>query len=590
MKKLLLSALVALGLCTPASAQLTGTILGQVQMPPNTVLGNNQAVTGGLNAIPFSALASALAVGGISNPILNAPWTTPPNTEANNFGVPKQSGNPTWSGTGHIAGTAFTIDSNISGVLTAGMTLVGNGILPGTTLVSGSGNAWTLSKSVTVSTEAMTAEGVYGCAGPTCSSGVTNNQFMTSATTARPIGTLMQSYDGQTIPGGLSSGDLPAFALFPYYIMIAADTAGGGLPNVGLLNLANGQNSKNTFLVSANGGGGFQVGFNADCFTCNSGVFPHYGLVITRDQEIPTALQTTMVAQFTANAAYGRCTSNGTIPANNSTLNLGGTTVTFVTGTPSGNQVQIGANMRSTLTNLQAFLSGSVDANIVKTAWINDGELTFTGQSKLVGSVANSYVLSTAGGSNFTCPGTLTGGGGNGLNVTGNATYSQNADLSTTQVIFANGVPVNFGTSGFASSGSGNTTGGFTNTGGTLLSTGNGITTSGSGSGFVGNRRDNNASAFDLFSAAGEFGVFMTSLGSNALTITTGGLVQAVNAVQTGTTTVGGLPTCNAGLKGGRYFVTDANAAMSGNYGATLTGGGANNVPVVCDGAAWRQG
>src|SRR5258708_34245947 len=75
MKKIFLSALIALWLCAPARAQLTGTVLGQVQMPPNSVLGNNQPVTGGLNAIPFSALSSALISAG--------PQTFPTNNTAN---------------------------------------------------------------------------------------------------------------------------------------------------------------------------------------------------------------------------------------------------------------------------------------------------------------------------------------------------------------------------------------------------------------------------------------------------------------------------------------------------------------------------
>jgi len=69
------SILAVLVSCTPASAQLNANILGQVQMPPNSVLGNNQPVTGGLNAIPFSALSSALISAG--------PQTFPTNNTAN---------------------------------------------------------------------------------------------------------------------------------------------------------------------------------------------------------------------------------------------------------------------------------------------------------------------------------------------------------------------------------------------------------------------------------------------------------------------------------------------------------------------------
>src|SRR5882724_1980050 len=144
--------------------------------------------------------------GGVVAPTNNSPWTTPPNTQEGNFGIPKQSGNPVWSGTGHITGTTFTVDSTISGSLTAGMTIFGNKILPGTVLLSGGPTVWTIPASFaygTITTEPMNGEGVYSCAGPTCNSGVTNNAFLTSLTTARPLGTLSQSPDGQTVPGGL---------------------------------------------------------------------------------------------------------------------------------------------------------------------------------------------------------------------------------------------------------------------------------------------------------------------------------------------------------------------------------------------------
>ncbi len=54
--------------------------------------------------------------------------------------------------------------------------------------------------------------------------------------------------------------------------------------------------------------------------------------------------------------------------------------------------------------------------------------------------------------------------------------------------------------------------------------------------------------------------------------------------------TVGALETCNSGTKATRDMVTDATVAASGNFGATLTGGGANTVPVYCDGTSWKIG
>ena len=52
-------------------------------------------------------------------------------------------------------------------------------------------------------------------------------------------------------------------------------------------------------------------------------------------------------------------------------------------------------------------------------------------------------------------------------------------------------------------------------------------------------------------------------------------------------TTVSTLPTPTAALLGARSFVTDATATT---FNSIVAGGGANAVPVYCDGAAWRVG
>jgi hypothetical protein len=54
--------------------------------------------------------------------------------------------------------------------------------------------------------------------------------------------------------------------------------------------------------------------------------------------------------------------------------------------------------------------------------------------------------------------------------------------------------------------------------------------------------------------------------------------------MQSGTTTVASLPTCNSTAKGARFFVTDANATT---FHTTAAGGGANNIGVTCDGTNW---
>jgi hypothetical protein len=72
------------------------------------------------------------------------------------------------------------------------------------------------------------------------------------------------------------------------------------------------------------------------------------------------------------------------------------------------------------------------------------------------------------------------------------------------------------------------------------------------------------------------------SLGARALSCDVNGQVTISPGF-----TVAGLP---VGITGARAFVTDSTAAMSGNYGATLTGSGSHTVPVFYDGAAWRIG
>jgi hypothetical protein len=54
--------------------------------------------------------------------------------------------------------------------------------------------------------------------------------------------------------------------------------------------------------------------------------------------------------------------------------------------------------------------------------------------------------------------------------------------------------------------------------------------------------------------------------------------------------TVASLPTAAACFKGVRMYVTDSTVAASGNFGATVAGGGTNVVPVWCDGSAWKIG
>jgi hypothetical protein len=65
----------------------------------------------------------------------------------------------------------------------------------------------------------------------------------------------------------------------------------------------------------------------------------------------------------------------------------------------------------------------------------------------------------------------------------------------------------------------------------------------------------------------------------------TGLYVNGVAVVaQAAVSTVAGLPTCNGAAEGVRRGVTDANSTT---YNATAAGGGANHMPVYCNGTAW---
>lgn len=97
------------------------------------------------------------------------------------------------------------------------------------------------------------------------------------------------------------------------------------------------------------------------------------------------------------------------LPANGNTVVIQGTTVTFVTGTPSGNQVQIGVDTATTAASLQAFLAASVDANLALMTYNTISNVT-TMTARAYGIAGNSYTLTRVG-ANITLSGaTFTGG------------------------------------------------------------------------------------------------------------------------------------------------------------------------------------
>lgn len=113
------------------------------------------------------------------------------------------------------------------------------------------------------------------------------------------------------------------------------------------------------------------------------------------------------------NPAYG-VQASGTIqltgnPANGNTVVIQGTTVTFVSGTPSGNQVQIAGSAALTSAALQTFLEASADSNLALFTYNTISDTT-TATVRVFGTGGNSYTLTKVG-ANITVSGATFSGG-----------------------------------------------------------------------------------------------------------------------------------------------------------------------------------
>lgn len=104
---------------------------------------------------------------------------------------------------------------------------------------------------------------------------------------------------------------------------------------------------------------------------------------------------------FGSNPSYG-VQASGTItlsgqPTNGDTVTIKGTVVTFVSGTPSGNQVQISVvDDTHTAENLQAFLQASSDTNLSFFTY-NTIDLITTITARAFGTAANAFTLAKSG-------------------------------------------------------------------------------------------------------------------------------------------------------------------------------------------------
>jgi hypothetical protein len=97
-----------------------------------------------------------------------------------------------------------------------------------------------------------------------------------------------------------------------------------------------------------------------------------------------------------------------------------------------------------------------------------------------------------------------------------------------------------------------------------------------------------NASKFLRIDSAGALEVVNSAYTDTILSLSDSGVLTSP-VVMTGVTTVAALPLV-AGMAGARSFVSDSTVTASGNFGAVVIGGGANFVPVYCDGTDWLIG
>lgn len=99
-------------------------------------------------------------------------------------------------------------------------------------------------------------------------------------------------------------------------------------------------------------------------------------------------------------------------PAAGDTITLGTTAVQFVTGTPSGNQIQIGAAQVQTLQNVLAFLSASQDSQILLFQGFALLENAILVQAVARGTAGNSLAIAASSAAIMASGATLTGGTG----------------------------------------------------------------------------------------------------------------------------------------------------------------------------------
>lgn len=107
--------------------------------------------------------------------------------------------------------------------------------------------------------------------------------------------------------------------------------------------------------------------------------------------------------------AFGSITIAAGNAANNDTVTINGTAVTFKSSNPASNQVLIGADEAATAANLQTFLASSLDANLALCSYLRLGAVVYA-VAKVTGTAGNGYTLAKSG-TNITVSGAAFSGG-----------------------------------------------------------------------------------------------------------------------------------------------------------------------------------
>lgn len=134
-----------------------------------------------------------------------------------------------------------------------------------------------------------------------------------------------------------------------------------------------------------------------------------------------------------APCATGSIHLTGVPTAGTDTITVNGTSIAFVSGTPTGNQVKVGADAATTAANLQAFLSASADTNIAKGLYTLSGAFVDV-QNKLPGPDGNSFTLAKSSTAISLSGATLAGGSLAASDI--DLAFNQLATCATTDVSF----------------------------------------------------------------------------------------------------------------------------------------------------------